>query len=1014
MLFAAPLAAGFLIASCSGNPTCVFVGGCQGGAGGPGGGVGTPGRAALRPEDGLWISNALPDVTAVFPQGAQVHPDSPIVIVFNESMNEATLEEAFEVVSLTGGIFESPIDIQSQVLVGAGRVLLLFPQGPMDEGSYSIRVASEQGGPFGGGDEVELPTDLTGQELVRAAGAKLGSDFVVPAVAPAAPRLLTTFPAAGETAASHTTELLAVFDRPMDASTVTDASFVVLENGAAPALDPVAKPLEIGPETETRVFRWQSVDMLDVPAPLATDAEIELTLSPAGSSIRDADGGTLPRTDVAFDVAPFSAPVSSGICSQPEDAIGIRNLVPDGNEDLEIQVDLLDAQDGDLLELFLFGTSTDAQNPQLVAQRRQLSLSGAAPILVALYELEDIDLTVNGDPDEARFADGSVAFAFHLRRGALVSPLRMLDVDPVAEGIQDPVLDTTAPRILSLEFSDGTTGFTAWDVSDLVLAGKADGVLRSVEVHAMDGPSSYSTANLAPVLGTRADGAFLSALFGTGVLDSGSATFTAVGYDHAFNASPAITGTFDQVGAVGPVAFVPGDDLLVHVFDAETLRPLSGARVAVHDDLGDGINYPPGDSGTTAVDGTFPATTNALAVGAIVTVDAAGYDLVSFHGVTATSISIPLRRTNAPTGSVSGAVLATDSLVQLVLPGLDRRMDDTRRPRGVARGYATGACTLAPVFRCPYGPEQILAGRLGAQSFLAGDFQATELSFNADLVLQGFCLDVPLRAIGMGAMDDSSFTLPFLLNDAGVVPEEKPEELDPLVLRGDLALGIDTAALDDDPTTTGAPRISVEANVIGIPGAVQVGMGLAFDQGGDRWNVRSARPGAVTAAGFFGMGGTVDTDLFVRCELRDLDGDVSGVRPRLSDLPGLVGGEVTAPAVPDLTSPLPGGITGGRAYDLVFQDTLPDSLGFEGLYRAQLTDSAGRRWVLWRVDPAGAGEVRIHVSDIATPLADGAVTCELSAYAWKSLDTTSFLWTDVEREQNVFAIARSVGFTQTP
>ena len=58
------------------------------------------------------------------------------------------------------------------------------------------------------------------------------------------------------------------------------------------------------------------------------------------------------------------------------------------------------------------------------------------------------------------------------------------------------------------------------------------------------------------------------------------------------------------------------------------------------------------------------------------------------------------------------------------------------------------------------------------------------------------------------------------------------------------------------------------------------------------------------------------------------DGNVSGARPRLSDIPTLPnGGEVFAPELPSLVEPMPGGVTGGRSYDLRFADVLPDLIG---------------------------------------------------------------------------------------
>ena len=41
------------------------------------------------------------------------------------------------------------------------------------------------------------------------------------------------------------------------------------------------------------------------------------------------------------------------------------------------------------------------------------------------------------------------------------------------------------------------------------------------------------------------------------------------------------------------------------------------------------------------------------------------------------------------------------------------------------------------------------------------------------------------------------------------------------------------------------------------------------------------------------------------------------------------------------------------------------------------------------------------VAASATPLADGAISCVLSSFAWASFDPVRFLWTDIEREHDL-------------
>ena len=993
------------------NVTCVYTTGCRD-TGGP------DESLAKRPVDGSWIADSLPTITAVFPKGEDVHPSSPVVLVFSESINADTIEDVFEIEALENNLFQSPIEISSQALLADGRVLVLFPSADLPQGAYRVQLVGGSpvtGNPFGGNAEPQAPgdpvTDLTGQELDVTPGTTIGEVFTVSPRPPDEPRVIATWPPDTDAAASQSTAIVVVFDREIDASTVTDASFDVKENNAAPTLDPVAQPL-IVETTETRVFIWQNADSLGVVAPLAVGAQLVVELG-KGAPILDLAGKALEADPYSFTIAPFAAPLSATITSFPSDAIGRQNLIANGTEDLTVEVDLLDAEDGDLLDLFLFGTSTREIDPHLIHLPRQIELAGAETITMATFTVSDIDLAKDDDPNEARFADGPVTFAFRLRRGATISPLRVLDVDLTSVGIQDPVLDTIAPTILELEFGGGLTSVSVSNVRDLVLSGTADSVIRSVEVSATDGGPTMTNGTLPPVVGSRVDGEFipfLAAPVPLGVLASGSAMFTAVAYDEAFNASSPVSGTFLQRGGVGPGVFTNGDTLAVDVFDAETLLPLARALVMVHADMGDGINYPLTNGwGFTAADGTFLLATDVGAIASIVTVDLAGYDLFTFHGVSSDLISIPLVASGFGTSAwVEGDVLAQDAAIELFLPGLDRRMDDSRRASDAPRAYSTAACIPNPEFACAFGPEPIVPGRIGVQTFLAGKLtEVGATSFDPGSVIEAFCLETPLRAVASGEFHDTTFTLPFLLRFVDE-DEEKPDELTKFTLDATFA----AVTLED-------PLVTVEANVPGVAGTVAVGIGLPFMENGvNEWTIRSARPGAVSPTGFFGVNGTVDTDLFVRCELR-VDGNVSGVRPRISDLESLAEPRrILTSRVPILTSPAPAtGTTGGASYDVRFDDAIPDQALEAGLYRVHLVDSTGRGWTLFKLDTPGVGEISVHVPDVGAAggmsLADGPIECSLAVFAWRTFAPDEFLWTDIEREHDLFGRAAAVMFMQT-
>jgi len=152
------------------------------------------------------------------------------------------------------------------------------------------------------------------------------------------------------------------------------------------------------------------------------------------------------------------------------------------------------------------------------------------------------------------------------------------------------------------------------------------------------------------------------------------------------------------------------------------------------------------------------------------------------------------------------------------------------------------------------------------------------------------------------------------------------------------------------------------------------------------------------------LNGTLDPDLRLRMQVMDGAGNVGGVRPRFSSNP--VAEDPPAAAdlglVPMDVDPL------GLADVLNFTDVLPDSAGQPGLYRVVLTDLDGTRWVIWTTDPPDVRgpevQVRLPFLDgLGLPLAPGDLECRIDMYAWPALDQAAFLWTDVEREFDLFS-----------
>jgi hypothetical protein len=988
--------------ACDDNVTCVFTDGCRDG-GGP-----IAENEAIRPVDGEWVQDGPPELDSVFPSGIQGHASTPIVLVFSESMQESSLSGAFEIVPMSGGPGGQPV-AATQALVADGRLLVLLPTSPLAPGTFQVRL-----------DDQALVLDLTGEELEQEPGT-IGS-FTVTATPPAAPRLVTTFPADGATNQSDTPEIVVVFDRNLRPQSVTPASFDVRVGSppADPPNDPPAAPLMVstasGTRADTRVFLYRSVNVEGRPASLGTDTPVELRLTAA---IEDLEGDDLVADTITFRTLPFLPPKEASLPSVPHDAIGLANLTAGNAEELEVEVELeVAAGSSDFVDLFLFGAQrSDERDPPLIALQRSKRLSGTSTILTRIEVGIQEDLNVPGD---VRFEDGAVSFAFRVRRGAVVSPLRLLDLDPDPDTIQDPLLDTLVPAVETLIGSSGTDAFRS-DLRGLSLAGTARGEerLRSVEVST---PLATNGA-LPPVVGASDEGLFLAAPVGLDLLSGGTTSYDFVARDEALNAAPVASGTFTQLGAVGPAAFTPGDSIEVEVFDSRTLLPLAGCLVLVHSEEGGGA-FPLAASGTTLATGRVVLQSSGASVGAIVTVACPEFDLFTLHGVPSTRLSVPLVRTSQPTALASGEVLSTDAAAVSFLPGMDRRYDDSRRSVELPRGFAGGGCPPASqgVLTCPFGPEAIADGRLGARSFLAGVFLQTEAAFNPSQFLQAFVLSLPLAPAGPGALQPSTLEVPQLLIDPGSPAEDDVQATPPFLFRVDGASGVDLLDLRDDPDTpeaVGAPFVSVDALVPGLPGSIGVGNGLAFDQGGGDWRILGALAGAITAGGSLGRDGVVEGDPFVRVEVIDGPGNAAGARPRIPAI--LAGGampEFRALAVPTQLEPPPSAQTGDEAFTLRLTHAIDDSQvqPGRGLYRVLLRDAAGRRWSLWRFDPPGTDPVEIRVVDVGEAggagLMDGTLTSSVSAYAWGTLSATNFLWSDVERLFELFSRAAPVSFTK--
>ena len=975
------------------NPACVFGGNCFGS--GPTGALGT--AAASVPADNEWVSADAPTVTRAIPNGTTpVDSRTPIVVVFSESMATSGMPTLFVLQDSTG----APAPTVT-ALVGDGRVLLLLPASALTaEESYTLK--------YNPNAHVQ---DRNGQALVIPTETQVAS-FSVAATDPNTPKLVTTWPPDAATNQGGKGEILAIFDRPMDELTLDSTSFHVQVGGAdlATPIEPLVLTLAGGAAQDTRVVRWRNVDASGAPLALGLNAAVTVELSPNGNPILDTDGSQLPHTTFGYHTAAFASPLTAAITSEPSDAIGIDAI--SGPENLALQVSFDGAQSGDRLGIFVFGTEPDVvQSPKLICLARTVTLT--APYTDFTLTAAELNLRSSSSPLKARFADGDLHFAFTLRRGTSESPVTLLDVDSTTSGVQPAVLDTTPPTLLGLSTSGTVSATYRSDMRDLVVIGRASESLRAASVTCTLGDNAGGGSTPPTVAGSGASGLFVCRPVPLGVLDPAQQplAFELTIYDRALNHSGPLNSSFTQIGACGPGS-TGYTEIAVRVFDAESRAPIANALVHTHewDDLSGGV-FSIADLVTDA-NGYVLMPASIVGARNILTVDAAGYELFSFDGVTVDRVDVPLHPLSQAGATVEGTVTSASPQIALYTNLVaDSRLSE---PGPVFEPVNTcGYDPTAQLFACPYDPYPIQSRRLGAQSAFAVFEPPSVLLYTAAGFLKAATFEIPVAPASPGASIVNDQAHRHLLDAAGLDPEEAAID-GPAVL---LTTGAYASAVTD-------PVVSIEATSPGMPGTIVVGAGKAWGTGlpASTFAVRAAYPGSVDGIaddpddqlGSYVQQGTLDADLRLRMQIEDIEGNVGGVRPRLSASP--VAEDLPAPpalgAIPmelDLF---------GTAYAFSFTDVLPDALGEPGLYRIVLTDGSGGRWVIWTTDPPDANgpEAQVHLPFVGTgltfPLAPGDLGCRISAFAWPTLDTANFLWSDVEREFDRFA--HSTLLTVTP
>jgi len=940
------------------------------------------------------IDDAPPELVLLEPSGIPVGPSAPIVIAFSESMQASSLAGAFEIVQIAGGVPGIGLPLVGQ-LVAEDRVFVALPPMELAPSDYQVRAAG-------------IPLDVTGQALEveigdpdSPPGQGLGEvlfNFSVTDQPEEDPQLIAVYPGSIKDSppaeltegVSETGELVFVFDREMNPDTF-DTDSVVVDNGGMPVTNLLIRPLTAGPPgigaEDTRVFLAQH-------SGFSPNGNVGVTLSPStGNRLVEASPGTafLPATQYVFRTGLLEMPLGGIVLSDPSDAIGTSNLVEGGINEFMMRVLLQGAMVGDIVDVYLFGLNT-ADPPRRIAVRGTFEIPEDTP------DPDSVTLGIAAFPIETsagvqRFADGELDIALRHRRGILPSSVRVFDVDPSSPLVEEPILlDTEGPTLVELLPPGGSTLLVQSDARNVVILGQASENVRAVEVVA-DGLSNELVPGVPPPVVGAVSARFVAAPVPLGVVDGGSTTFTLIAYDAALNPSDPITGTFQQKGLVR-AGTTGGDALDIEVFDSESFAPLQGAMVYVHSDLGDGSSFPLEDQGFTGPGGGVVLNFDPAAADTLVTVDLAGYDLFTLHGLAQTGLSVPLRRSSSTPAMATGNITSTDSDVSVLVPMDQSAVSDTRFLFSGDRAVSTNSCVNEFVLGCDFGPSPIRPFAFGAQSFFAGDFfeDAGDLD-SVEEFLTVFDLRIPTDRVDGGSTITSQITLERLLS-AGPA-DEAAMAFPEAVFDASMTSGVDLMDLAGDPLgddgddrtpLPARPRVTVETEIPGLVGPLAVSTGAQLDLGGGMWEVRPVYPGIFERPGFLGSLDPAAERLRVRFELRDTVGNASGRRPLASSLPGVFDlPDVTQLAAPSAPVALP--------FQIELTNTIPDPL--VGIYSVELDDGS-RKWTLWRVDTPGSDNVVLRVPELdSPPLASGVLGLEITSFQAPGATLSSFLFSDL-------------------
>lgn len=919
------------------------------------GGTGNQGQATfIQPMANQGVTvEGRPKVKNVFPKGSGWPGTVPIVVVFNESINESTVAPGGSTppalqVRLTvdsgslnpgggqGGTEPGPPLAASYDFLLGGRVVVIRPAQAFktdDVEQYDVVITSDlrdtDGVRFTSSNEKIIGTFTPDQDSSIVDG-----------------EVLTVLPVDNDKAGLRDGLLYTIFTKPPAQSSVTTGATGswLVRTGSTAVDGKVSFPIKAaglgasGQEGRIAEFKPDAV--------LAASTSYE-TVFNKNVPIKFGATGKLNfnnRTPFAkFTTITPKAAISVKIGNSPAgttDKVSATNI-----SNVLVDVGLPDSTvTGDLVEVRIYGLDTDGGTTGAV---NYVDLTGNAPTNGA----QTITLSVGtrlGTPAKPEFLEGPLVLAASVSRGSTETGYVVSDSSST-----DPGLDVTAPTLVSpVKDPAGTLVIHYIDQEYLTFFGIASEDLHSASLVLDSSPAPAPGLTNATLFGTGGDGKFM---FDPILLRRRTSAlgFSLVITDKAGNIAPAIEGQIVQRGVV--TGSLAGGTLTVEAYDEVTFAPLAGVTVLIDSGL-------PTTSITGRVTGTTATDGRAVFTGLAgppakysVTLIKDGYDLVTLLDSPAGFMSLPLRPIINDTATIDGLVGYTVTSGTSVMLGCNI-IDDVRTEEIKT---STATPTTIPSTRIrPNRPYVVTA--------FSGTFEATTTPTFAN---------VACTLCGVTGLLKEAMQLPVVANAKGTQalallpsPSVVTPAFSPYIENLATWPGLDSSNL------AGTPTVRVLSSLWGMPGMMLIGVGYSKLSTGSSYTIN----GSYSLGIYNAIRATLGPKLWISTEATDKSGNLGRIRQIIdpsTNIPFLNG---TMPGIPTITAQ--GGASTGSP-SLTYEDRLNARSITSGGFAFQIltaTDSSGRIWRMIEQDTtsAAAGVTRQF------PVMTGVSTTGLKTGSW--------------------------------